>query len=336
MRLPDDFRPLRTASSFGLILALSACGFGPDQARPSTYGPALAVNGPQADYPVVVGSPYVVDGAAYTPEDVLNYDEVGHLALDAQGGTAITAAHHTLPLPSYVEVTSLETGHTILVRVERRGPMDGTQLLALSSGAMEQLEAQAGNAVRVRRVNPPEDQRAMLRTGQAAARPMDTPMPLVAVLKRNLPAIKPATIQAAPMLLENSVENLAQEPAPQPVDTPVVASETLPALPPLASVPASDGPDSTTPEFAAAFSVASPVGTALVQEAEGAFEVQAAAFSTATRARTAANALDGKVTQTGKFFHVRTGPFVTRSQAEASLAKVQAAGYKDARIFTNG
>jgi rare lipoprotein A len=33
---------------------------------------------------------------------------------------------------------------------------------------------------------------------------------------------------------------------------------------------------------------------------------------------------------------VRTGPFATRGEAEASLAKVRAAGYRDARIYTSG
>jgi rare lipoprotein A len=38
--------------------------------------------------------------------------------------------------------------------------------------------------VRVRRVNPPEDQRALLRAGQSAPLRMDTPMPLVEILRR--------------------------------------------------------------------------------------------------------------------------------------------------------
>ena len=48
---------------------------------------------------------------------------------------AITGAHPTLPLPSYVEVTSLATGKTILARVDRRGPMSGLQFVAVSGAA---------------------------------------------------------------------------------------------------------------------------------------------------------------------------------------------------------
>ena len=68
----------------------------------------------------------------------------------------------------------------------------------------------------------------------------------------------------------------------------------------------------------------------------GRFVVQAAAFSTADRARRAAEVLEGSVSQSGAYFRVRTGPFATRTEAEAALAKVRDAGYSDARIFTNG
>src|SRR3546814_5701897 len=70
----------------------------------------------------------------------------------------ISAAHKTLPLPSYVEVTSLETGRTILVRINDRGPFVSGRVIDLSSAAAEQLgmKRKGVAAVRVRRVNPPE------------------------------------------------------------------------------------------------------------------------------------------------------------------------------------
>jgi rare lipoprotein A len=68
----------------------------------------------------------------------------------------------------------------------------------------------------------------------------------------------------------------------------------------------------------------------------GGFIVQAATFSTADRATRVADALGGAVIPAGQYFRVRTGPFATRGEAEASLAKVRAAGYRDARIFTSG
>jgi rare lipoprotein A len=94
-------------------------------------------------------------------------------------GGAISAAHHTLPLPSYAEVTDLKTGRTILVRVERRGPGDSQHAIELSPGAAAQLGIAAGSneGVRVRRVNPPEQDRALLRSGNPAPERMATPKP---------------------------------------------------------------------------------------------------------------------------------------------------------------
>jgi rare lipoprotein A len=70
--------------------------------------------------------------------------------------------------------------------------------------------------------------------------------------------------------------------------------------------------------------------------AEGAWVVQIAALSSFERAQRVAGAIGGHVEQSGSLYRIRTGPFATRGQAEASLAKVRAAGYSEARIFTNG
>jgi rare lipoprotein A len=86
-------------------------------------------------------------------------------------------------------------------------------------------------------------------------------------------------------------------------------------------------------------SVAAPVAAAprpAAVDEQGRFAVQAAAMSTAERAQKVAGAIGGSVTKSGRYYRVHTGPFATRQQAEASLAKVRAAGYSDARIYTNG
>lgn len=146
---------------------LVAAGICPEKAI------APAEQGPATDYPVVLGQAFTVDGTLYNPVDTLNYDEVGHTTADSEGGDTISAALRALPLPSYVEVTSLQTGNTILVRAERRGPMTGVTLVALSPGEMNQIGASDGTPVRVRRVNPPEAERAMLRQGQRVRERMD-------------------------------------------------------------------------------------------------------------------------------------------------------------------
>jgi rare lipoprotein A len=308
MRSPVDgceARFAKRAAALTLALALGAYGTTAVSRPAPPAGPPA--NGPQADYPVVVGEPYAIDGVEYVPENVLNYDHVGLVAADPAGGDAVSGAHHTLPLPSYVEVTSLDTGRTALVRIERRGPMAGQELVALSPGALAQLAIAPGAPVRVRRVNPPEDQRALLRAGQPAPLRMDTPMPLVEVLRRRLPG---AAVQ--------------------------VAAAVPPAAPPAAlAVPAPAPPESAVSPSLAPLEL--PETTVSPANGEhGGFVVQAAAFASADNATRAANALGGAVTRSGGYYRVRTGPFATRDEAEASLAKVRAAGYRDARIFTSG
>lgn len=335
--------------------ALAACGaLGGASPATSAMASPLQANGPQADYPVVIGAPYAVGDTQYTPADVLNYDEVGYLAVGT--GEGITGGHHTLPYPSYVEVTSLETGKTILVRLERRGPMDSTHLLSLSPAAMSQLGGAQDTPIRVRRVNPPEEQRALLRSGEAAPMRMDTPAGLVEVLRRRLPAEGSAslrTLAEAPLSANSVNEELAELAPVNPAASP---APELPELPPVevAEAAATPVPEQhasgsndqfETDSFDEAFAhvddgseSSEPDETlppASVQPAltEG-FVVQAAAFSTMARAQNVANAIGGRITQSGRFYRVRTGPFATRAQAEASLANVRAAGYTDARIYT--
>ena len=189
---------VRTGVMLSFGFAVAACGSIGGIAGNNAQierAPLADRTGPAGDYPVVIGDPFTIDGITYTPSDTLNYDEVGYVAADSTGSSGITIAHRTLPLPSYVEVTSLDTGRTMLARVERRGPMVNSRLVALSGAAMAQLGATEGTPVRVRRVNPPEAQRAELRSGGEAFLRMDTPSGLLDVLKRRLPSIGSASLR---------------------------------------------------------------------------------------------------------------------------------------------
>ncbi len=112
--------------------------------------------------------PYTVDGKRYTPltGDVA-YNETGigswygkkfHGRKTSNGETynmyAMTAAHKTLPLPSYVRVTNLNTGQSIIVRVNDRGPFIEDRIIDLSYAAAARLGyANKGTArVRVERI----------------------------------------------------------------------------------------------------------------------------------------------------------------------------------------
>lgn len=53
---------------------------------------------------------------------------------------AITAAHRTLPLPSYARVTRIDTGASVVVRVNDRGPFKKGRIIDLSFAAAERLD----------------------------------------------------------------------------------------------------------------------------------------------------------------------------------------------------
>jgi rare lipoprotein A len=181
------------------------------------YGEAPQGGYPQSDAPVPVDAPR--PGPAPLTSDELSagpppsagpsgtsdrgvdrYDEVGYATWygaelagnrTASGApfdpAGFTAAHRTLPLGSYVEVTALDTGRTILVQINDRGPRQSNLLIDLSQGAAQALGITGRAGVRVRRVTPSPGDRIALRAGQPGAPRLDTPVSLLAGLRQRLP-----------------------------------------------------------------------------------------------------------------------------------------------------
>lgn len=107
----------------------------------------------------VKNSPYVVDGKRYVPmsvADSMTYRErgvaswYGYETARKRGGrmtangevfdpNGLTAAHRYLPLPSYVKVTNLTNGRSVVVRVNDRGPFVEDRIIDLSAGAAKRL-----------------------------------------------------------------------------------------------------------------------------------------------------------------------------------------------------
>src|SRR5947207_2915189 len=93
-----------------------------------------------------VGKPYEVGGRTYTPQENNRYRAEGlaswygddfHGRLTANGEVydmqAISAAHPTMPMPSYARVTNLSTYKSLIVRVNDRGPYHANREIDLSS-----------------------------------------------------------------------------------------------------------------------------------------------------------------------------------------------------------
>ncbi len=299
---------------------------------------ALQAVGPAADYPVVIGEPYAVGGVTYTPADTLNYDAVGYARLGSEGN-GISGAHHALPLPCYVEVTSLDSGHTILVRLDHRGPMNGKQLVELSPAAWAQLglPAKSDAPVRVRRVNPPEQERALLRTGQRAPDRMETPPGLRTALRRKLGIAAVAQPDDPPVTI------LSGAPAAATIRPAQAAAKPVVALPPkplpieskaVAPKPATPQPPAPKPLVAKPTQPKAAATEAKAPEkpATKPLLVQVAAFSSKDRAQKAATQVGGKVEAAGKLWRVRIVAG-DADQARAALAKAKQSGYAGAIIL---
>ena len=147
-----------------LLMLLSACG---TLTRPGGY---YEDDGPEASPPADIASipdavpkaeprsatgnkPYAVYGVTYTPlTDTSGYRERGvaswygkkfHGKRTSSGEPydmyAMTAAHKTLPLPSYVRVRNLQNDRAVIVRVNDRGPFLHNRLIDLSYAAAARL-----------------------------------------------------------------------------------------------------------------------------------------------------------------------------------------------------
>ncbi len=116
-----------------------------------------------------IGSPYTIDGVTFIPRAELDYDRVGvaswygvdyHGRRTANGEIydmyALTGAHPTLPMPSFVRVTNLATGAARVIRINDRGPFVNGRILDVSLRVAQELGfAQQGlTHVRVQYIGP--------------------------------------------------------------------------------------------------------------------------------------------------------------------------------------
>ncbi|MDQ6438041.1 septal ring lytic transglycosylase RlpA family protein [Mesorhizobium sp. LHD-90] len=203
------------------------------------------------------GRPYKVRGKMYYPKEDKNYKKTGyaswygdafHGRLTANGEiydmTHLTAAHPTMPLPSYARVTNVANGSSVIVRVNDRGPYSNGRLIDLSKKAADMLDyTHHGTAqVKVEYVGrAPLDGRddqylmASYRPGNQAPDPSDgLPSGVMVAMNGSTPgsgAIGEATAVAFPGTLSDVA------PGAEPVMTAAVSSSgdiVLPAFGPIA------------------------------------------------------------------------------------------------------
>src|SRR5205085_3610954 len=152
-----------------------------------------------------VGRPYEVAGRTYTPEENGRYRAEGlaswygddfHGRLTANGEiydmAAISAAHPTLPMPSYVRVTNLANRKSLIVRVNDRGPYHRNREIDVSAKAAELLGFRQTGTARVR----------VEYVGPAALEGTDDRQ-LIATLREGAPAPAPGVMMASNRFLPN-------------------------------------------------------------------------------------------------------------------------------------
>ena len=111
----------------------------------------------------LVGHPYSVAGRTYYPGENPNYSAVGmaswygdafHGRRTANGEIydmhGLTAAHPTMPLPSYARVTNLSNGYSVIVRVNDRGPYHGGRVMDVSSRVADVLDFKGSGTAKIK------------------------------------------------------------------------------------------------------------------------------------------------------------------------------------------
>lgn len=237
-----------------------------------------------------VGKPYQVGGIWYVPQEDPNYDRRGvaswygdafHLKATANGEVfdmnAVSAAHTTLPLPSMVEVTNLENGRRLVVRVNDRGPFHDNRIIDLSREAAIQLgfHRQGLANVRVRYVGPAP----LLGPADGLRVASNKPLPTRAAA----PAAAIGTAAGGDALMEIAAGTPAPPRAAMARTAPASEPYSRQALPPITGSEISSTPIGGPPSRA-------PMMTAQVAPSAG-LRIQAGAFSSAANAQRAVSQL---------------------------------------------
>ncbi|MEZ5756857.1 MAG: septal ring lytic transglycosylase RlpA family protein [Emcibacteraceae bacterium] len=260
---------------------------------------------------VKIGDPYKVAGKWYTPKEDPTYNEVGiaswygeefHAKRTANGEVydmnSLTAAHTTLPMPSYVRVTNLENNRSLILRVNDRGPFVGNRLIDVSRRGAQLLgfEKRGTTRVRVEAVSGPD-------APVQIARPVEQPP----IQKQEVASVNVESLEVLEPLPSQSALS-------QPIQMQAVSSSPAPMQ--MASLsPATDEQGDLYVQVGAYSQIgsASRVMTAVSQVGETVLE---------------SIVLNGR-----KLYRVRVGPLPSRTTADAALQQILKLGHNTAKVI---
>ncbi len=281
-----------------------------------------------------IGKPYQIQGTWYYPKENYEYDETGiaswygaqfHGRRTANGDTydmnALTAAHRTLPMPSFVRVTNLENGRSLILKVTDRGPFARGRIIDISRRGSQLLGFQNSGTARVRVQIMADKSRAVasrIRSGIQLAE-----------------AGSPITVDRLPKP-DVSTETLSPPPggATRNNPPPVSVASRLPNETTRETTRLTTG-QTAAEEKAATVTQSSVRGTNIF--------VQAGAFSRYDNANKVRARLDSlgpvKISpiliKGMDLFRVRLGPIGSVAEADKMLRVVTQAGYPNARIVVD-
>ncbi|EAU7291828.1 endolytic peptidoglycan transglycosylase RlpA [Salmonella enterica] len=325
-------------------------------------GPTVEISGAEPRYEPLnptANQDYQRDGKSYKiVQDPSRFSQAGLAAIyDAEPGSnltasgemfdpmQLTAAHPTLPIPSYARITNLANGRMIVVRINDRGPYGTDRVISLSRAAADRLNTSNNTKVRIDPIivapdgslsGPgmacttvakqtyalpprPDLSGGMGSASSAPAQPQGDVLPVSnATLKSDdttgAPVSSSGFLGAPTTLAPGVLEGNEPTPAPQPA--PVSALVTAPATATPVSAPAATAP------------VSAPV-SAPVAAASGRFVVQVGAVSDQTRAQQYQQRLSqqfsvpGRVIQNGAVWRIQLGPFASKAEASALQQRLQ-------------
>ncbi|EBT9399972.1 endolytic peptidoglycan transglycosylase RlpA [Salmonella enterica] len=325
-------------------------------------GPTVEISGAEPRYEPLnptANQDYQRDGKSYKiVQDPSRFSQAGLAAIyDAEPGSnltasgemfdpmQLTAAHPTLPIPSYARITNLANGRMIVVRINDRGPYGTDRVISLSRAAADRLNISNNTKVRIDPIivapdgslsGPgmacttvakqtyalpprPDLSGGMGSASSAPAQPQGDVLPVSnATLKSDdttgAPVSSSGFLGAPTTLAPGVLEGNEPTPAPQPapVSAPVAAPATAPATATPVSAPAAAAP------------VNAPAAAA-----SGRFVVQVGAVSDQTRAQQYQQRLSqqfsvpGRVIQNGAVWRIQLGPFASKAEASALQQRLQ-------------
>jgi rare lipoprotein A len=305
--------------------------------------------------PIYRIEPYQVKGVWYTPRADYSYDETGTASWYGPGfdqqATAdneiydmnqLSAAHKTLPLPSVVQVTNLQNGRSLRLRVNDRGPFVDGRIIDLSRRAAQLLgfETSGTASVRVRILREESIQVAEAamhgETGrvllaQAPQAAPSEPAPAPRSEKRpltQLAAAGPPSLRAAEVI--GTPPPAAAPPEPRPAARPAVTAAASGYWPTLIAPAHAETLHPTVAQKPMPARTSGRIfvqaGTFAVPENAQRVRARIAALGSVEIVRSAAKGTE--------LYRVRLGPVASEAAAARLLGKVVDSGYPGARVVS--